>query len=307
MNVKPWGHVYYALILLVLLLSAGEGDGEVFRLMTFNVENYLDAPTETRHVKRLESRAKVVESILAARPDVLALQEMGTTNALMKLRASLKEKGLDFPFWEHVNGEDTNIHVAVLSRFDFVNRQAHTNGAYLLSGRRFRVNRGFSELEIQVNPHYRFTLLVCHLKSRMASPWADENEMRVEEAKLLSDIVRTRIRANPQLNLAVVGDFNDSKDSKSVRTVIGRGKTGLFDTRPAEKGTLPATGGGMRSASWTYFYDKTDEYSRIDYILISAGMKREWLPEQSFIVNLPDWGEASDHRPVVCSFEAMDR
>ena len=37
-------------------------------------------------------------------PDVLALEEMGTTNALLELRASLKADGLDFPFWEHISG-----------------------------------------------------------------------------------------------------------------------------------------------------------------------------------------------------------
>jgi len=305
MNLKHWGQV--CVLLLAFLLLKAEGRAETFRIMTFNVESYLDAPTETRRVKSPDSRAKVVESILAGQPDVLALQEMGTTNALMELRASLKAKGLDLPFWEHVNGSDTNIHVAVLSRFEFTNRKAHTNGAYLLSGRRFRVNRGFSEVEVQVNPRYRFTLLVCHLKSRMISPLADENEMREEEARLLAEIVRARMQDNPQLNLAVVGDFNDGKDSKTVRTLLGRGKMGLFDTRPAEKGTLPSTGEGARSACWTYFYGKSDEYSRIDYILISAGMKREWLPDQSYIVNLPDWGLASDHRPVVCSFETDER
>src|SRR5450432_3546699 len=99
-----------------------------FRVATYNVENYLDQPTESRHyVKSVEAKAKVHEMIRAMNPDVLALEEMGSTNALLELRDSLKAGGLDFPFWEHVSGADTNIHVAVLSRFPIVARHPHTN------------------------------------------------------------------------------------------------------------------------------------------------------------------------------------
>ena len=45
-----------------------------FRVATYNVENYLDQPTESRHyVKSAEAKAKVREMISAMNPDVLAL------------------------------------------------------------------------------------------------------------------------------------------------------------------------------------------------------------------------------------------
>src|SRR5262245_61812863 len=89
---------------------------ETFRVAAYNVENYLDAPTESRrYTKSAEAKAKVRESIRAMKPDVIAFEEMGSTNALMELRASLKSEGLDFPYWEHVTGWDTNIHVALFS------------------------------------------------------------------------------------------------------------------------------------------------------------------------------------------------
>src|SRR5690606_18345093 len=103
---------------------------------------------------------------------------MGSTNALLELRVALKADGIDFPHWEHITGFDTNIHVAILSRFPFVARRPHTNEGFLLSGRRFRVSRGFAEVEIQVNPAYSFTLITAHLKSRRPVPEADEAELR---------------------------------------------------------------------------------------------------------------------------------
>src|SRR5262249_4179471 len=138
--------------LVVAALTAGVGrayaaDAPVrFRVATYNVENYLDQSSGTRPMKTAEGRAKVRERLQALNADVVALQEMGTTNALLELRASLKSEGLDYPHWEHVAGWDTNIHVAVLSRFPITARQPHTNDSYLLLGRRFRVSRGFAEV-----------------------------------------------------------------------------------------------------------------------------------------------------------------
>src|SRR5208282_6611989 len=109
---------------MVCFVSAG---AETFRVATYNVENYLDQPTESRpQVKSDAARAKVRESIRVINPDVLALEEMGGTNALLELRNSLKAGGLDYPYWEYVCGMDTNIHVAVLSRLPIVTRHPHT-------------------------------------------------------------------------------------------------------------------------------------------------------------------------------------
>src|SRR5262245_49136202 len=89
---------------LVLLLPAILR-GETFRVASYNVENYLDHPTESRpHAKSAEAKAKIRESIQALNPDVLALQEIGSTNALLELRDSLKADGLDLPYWELVAG-----------------------------------------------------------------------------------------------------------------------------------------------------------------------------------------------------------
>ncbi|MEW6161141.1 MAG: endonuclease/exonuclease/phosphatase family protein [Verrucomicrobiota bacterium] len=297
--------------ILFALAILAQAAGQNFTVATYNVENYLDAAAGTRPAKSAAAKAKVRESIRAIRPHVLALQEMGSTNALLELRRSLKSEGLEFPYWEWVQGFDTNIHVAVLSQFPIIARRPHTNEGFLLQGRRFRVSRGFVEVDIEVNANYRFTLFTTHLKSRREIPEADQAEMREQEALVLRELVEARLKRNPNLNLIVLGDLNDVKDSRSTRAVIGRGRFALVDTRPAERNgdTEPSSNPRYdpRHITWTHFYGKEDTYSRIDYILLSPGMAREWDPQGTFVLTLPNWGVGSDHRPIVASFVAVDK
>jgi endonuclease/exonuclease/phosphatase family metal-dependent hydrolase len=285
---------------------------ETFRVATYNVENYLDHPTESRrHVKSAAAKAKIRESIRAIKPDVIAFEEMGHPSALQELRTSLKSDGLDFPYSDFVTGFDTNIHVAVLSRFPIVRRRPHTNDNFLLDGRRFMVSRGFADVDIKVNDHYNFTLLAAHLKSRRSVPEADQAELRLEEAKLLRSKVDALLKANPDANVVVLGDFNDTKNSKSTKTIIGRGKLKLVDTRPAERNgdNLPNPNPRYEpmNVTWTYYYGPEDTYSRIDYVLLSPGMAREWLANETYIPTIPNWGLGSDHRPIVVTFEAKNK
>jgi len=287
------------------------GAADTFSVATYNLENYLDESAGFRHPKPEAAKVKIREMIRAMKPDVLAIEEIGSTNTLLELRSSLRAEGLDYPHWSHVAGFDTNIHVAVLSRFPFLACRPHTNEGFLLNGRRFRVSRGFAEVDVQVNAEYKFTLIAAHLKSRREIPQADEAELREQEAAILREIIDARLRADPSLNLLVLGDFNDLKDSRPIRTIIGRGKNALIDTRPAEKnGERPPASNGpaaSRNVTWTYYFSKEDTYSRIDYLLLSRGMAREWLMHATYIPARPDWGIASDHRPIVAGFAARDQ
>jgi len=303
---RGWLLAFIASFLPALLYA------ETFRVAEYNVENYLDQPTETRRsVKSDEAKAKIRESIRAMKPDVISFEEMGTTNALLELRASLKADGLDFPYWEHVSGFDTNIHLAVLSKFPITARRPHTNENFLLDGRRFSVSRGFLEVDIRVNTNYSFTLIGAHLKSKRTVPEADEAELRLQEARLLREKVDVVLKANPNANLIVLGDLNDTKDSASTKAIVGAGKFKLVDTRPAERNGDNVLSANSRYApmnvTWTYYYAVEDTYSRIDYILLSPGMAREWINQETYVLALPNWGVGSDHRPIVAAFETTDK
>lgn len=305
--VPTLARIWFALLLCApLILTAAQ----TFRVATYNLQNYLDAPLGTRPLKSDAAKAKIRESIRAAKADVIALQEMGSTNAFLELRDSLKREGCDFPFWEHVSAWDTNIHVAVLSRFPIIARQAHTNDSFVLFNKRHFVKRGFAEVDIRVNDRYTFTLLTAHLKSKLTIFDANEEELREEEAVLLREHIDDILKARPTANVIVAGDLNDVRDAKAVRTIIGR-KHALIDTRPAEQNGDDQPNNNAHypppTITWTHYYGKEDSYRRIDYLLLSQGMAREWVTNESCVVKIPNWGIGSDHRPIVAMFVAEDR
>jgi len=109
----------------------------------------------------------------------------------------------------------------------------------------------------------------------------------------------------------VLGDFNDTKGSKPIQTLLGKGGRSLVDTRPAERNgddaPAPNPRWDPRHVTWTHFYGQEDSYDRIDYILISAGLAREWDRAGTYVLALPNWGVASDHRPLIARFHAQER
>lgn len=301
---------WFCLIALGMAVRTLSG-ADAVRLATYNVENYILTDTGSRQAKTEASKDKVAAVLHGVAPDVVGLQEVGGKAALIDLQSRLKARGLELPHSEIIFGFDTNIQVALLSRFPIVARRPHVEDTFLLSGRRFRVSRGILEADVQVASGYRLTLFVVHLKSRRAVPEADEGEMRREEARILREKVTARLKLEPRANVVVLGDFNDTKDSETVRLLVGRGSEQWVDTRPSERngdtGFTPNPRWQPRTVSWTHYYGVEDSYSRIDYVLLHPNAASEWDAASSFLPTVPDWGLASDHRPVVVTLRTRER
>ena len=70
--------------------------------------------------------------------------------------------------------------------------------------------------------------------------------------------------------------------------------------------TAPTANETPRKITWTHYYAKEDVFSRIDYILLSHAMEKYWTKSETYILSSPDWGLASDHRPLVAAFTIPD-
>jgi endonuclease/exonuclease/phosphatase family metal-dependent hydrolase len=293
--------------LLGLLIVVGKIAAASLTVATYNLEFYVDSPTLGVPAKGAESKRLIREAIRQMNPDVLALEEIGSLSAFNDLRGSLQRDGLVFKDFEYVQARDTNLHLAILSKLPIVGRHSHTNESFLVHGRRFHSARGFADIEVQLPNGTPLRILSAHLKSKRQVGAADQEDLREEEAILLREIIDGEFQRNPEERLILLGDLNDGISTPTLRTILGRGRTRLFDTRPTERNgdSLPSSNEkwAPRRVVWTHYYAKEELYGRIDYILTSPSLRRFYRPEASYVMAFPDWGGASDHRPVCAHFE----
>lgn len=245
-----------------------------------------------------EEIAAVTKILVSLRPDILGVCEMGTAEDLAALQQRLKENGIDLPHSELVLAADTDRHLALLSRFPIMARHPQTRLSYLLDESRFPVQRGFLDVTIQVTAEYQLRCIGTHLKSRRDVPEASEALMRRNEAHLLRQYVDDILTRNPETNLLVYGDFNDTRDQPPVRAVAGARTAGTSLTPVA-----PADDAGQR---WTYYFAGSDTYSRIDFLLSSKDLNPELDDKHCRIYSGADWSLASDHRAITALIRPKD-
>lgn len=291
---------WLASLFFCLRLSAGE-----IVFAAYNVQNYLlmDRRVEGKNVKNApkpEAEIEAVIKVLAAiKPDILGLVEIGDKTMLEDLRQRLKEAGLDYPHSEWVQGADQVRHVSLLSRFPIVARNSRGDVPFELNGKIERINRGILDATVEVNPGYHLRLVGAHLKSRRTVAEYDEAWMRAKEAWYLRDHINRILETEPDANVLLFGDFNDTKNTYPVRELIG--------SKSSPRYMMDLWLKDSRNERWTHYWKTADEYARIDYILASPGLVKEIQFEKSGINDSPFWNEASDHRAIYTTISAENK
>jgi endonuclease/exonuclease/phosphatase family metal-dependent hydrolase len=284
-----------ALILVLVLLAESVFGQQAVKFVHYNVENYLEMNRRqggrTEFGPKPESEKKtLVRIIKEIHPDILGVAEMGPPDQFEEFQKRLKDAGLEFPFSEYVNAADPNRHLALLSRFEIVERHSEKSLFFDLNGQREAVERGFLDVTIEVNPSYRLRLVGAHLKSKLAVP-SGEALLRRNEARLLRQHIEAVLSKDPNANLLVYGDLNDTKDQPAIQEILGprQSPNRLSDILLAD----------AQGDHWTYYRQLSDTYDRIDYILTNQALLPQIDQSQSGVYRSSDWYSASDHRPVV--------
>jgi endonuclease/exonuclease/phosphatase family metal-dependent hydrolase len=284
-----------ALILALVLLSESAFGQQAVKFAHYNVENYLEM--NRRQGARTEFAPKpegekntLVRIIKEIYPDILGVAEMGPPDQFEEFQKRLNDAGLEFPFSEYVNAADPDRHLALLSRFEIVERHSEKALFFDLNGQREAVERGFLDVTVEVNPSYRLRLVGAHLKSKLAVP-SGEALLRRNEARLLRQHIDAVLRKDPNVNLLVYGDLNDTKDQPAIQEILGprQSPNRLNDISLAD----------AQGDRWTYYRQLGDTYDRIDYILTNQALLPQIDQSQSYVYRSSDWYSASDHRPVV--------
>jgi endonuclease/exonuclease/phosphatase family metal-dependent hydrolase len=238
----------------------------IFKLTTWNVENLFRPPAgATREERRAyrEKLAFLAETLDALSPDVVAVQEVGSPEALHDLQ---KELGTAFPHCRVGTQDGRGISVGFLSKLAFREEQDITlfppsvaalrvsdaNGRHYTSmGRgalRVRVKKGSFTTDL-LNVHLKSKLLSFPLPNGETAFSTGDEDLRASVAAVAllrrtAEATTVRLAANeivvgnPVQALAVLGDFNDGPNAATTQIVQGPGgsevDTAGFD-RPDER------------------------------------------------------------------------
>ncbi|MFZ4115873.1 MAG: endonuclease/exonuclease/phosphatase family protein [Chthoniobacterales bacterium] len=265
-------------------------------IVCYNVENYLTMPRWINgrfrnNVGKPETEKKAVATMLASlHPDIIGLMEIGDLRQVHDLERHLHDVGFDYPYSEYVQGWDQERHLLLLSRFPFIERHSQAMIPLLVDGKSEHSSRGILDVTVSLQPEYKLRLLCLHFKSKIPIPECNQASLREAEALSLRNYVRDILTADPKTHLLVMGDFNDTKNSKPLFTLLGNAK------KPGLLNALPLT--DDRGETWTEYWKEADEYSRIDYMMVNEELAPAIVHEHSGIARSAGWKEASDHCPL---------
>lgn len=290
-------------LLFLALLPSRLSAGDV-SVMCYNLCNYFVEGDGLTPLKQDFSKECIGKTIKAGNPDILIAIEIGREKSYEDFKRLLKRNGLDYPFQRIMEGDDSSRHIALLSRFAPKEFNPRNDLKYKIKAKNsdqhdeIGVQRGLVHAVFEFDGPYRLHVIGAHLKSRVFNSRYNQTDMRRYEARLLRYLVNEILSAEPEANILVMGDLNDTYDSEPIRLLrddAKRNEMRLYDLRPPDKWNL----------YWTHWWNQNDAYSRIDYALASHALLPEIDKGSTHIVHVPDlWMFASDHRPILVSVKA---
>lgn len=270
-----------------------------FRIASYNVLNLFDdidnpdkrdEGTPPKDAASQEALADVIESSEA---DVIALQEVENIEILTEFR---DQNGLkdDYPHLVLVEGNDgRGIDVALLSKHPVTNVVSHKDEVFPIEGQQDRgFLRDLLQADISVPEYGPVRFFLSHFASKRGGKRSDY--MREAEAKAARDIIKRETAEFPSQKYVIMGDFNDTPDSPSVKALTKKDGDGwgLIDAFRDEPDTVSYPTRERTAKKWGY--------KRIDHILLSPEMAKDQVEEQ--VHKHPSSEQASDHWMVSADF-----
>ena len=266
------------------------------RFAVFNVENWLTmersvgGKIQPGRPKPEKEKLAVTKLLASVQPDILGVSEVGTEADVKDLQAYLERAGHPMPH-SHLNrGADPTRSLVLSSRFPIGKTVVRENLSYRSNNRQYGMQRGILDATI-ATPSGSYRFLGVHLKSKRESQEGDQDEMRLNEAHLLRGEIDKIIRDDATARLVVYGDFNDTRNSPSLRAIRGGGKSATSLQMISLKDS--------KGEYWTHYWDYEDVYSRIDYVMVSDALRKSVEWDGCKIVETGEIGNASDHRPLL--------
>ncbi|MFM2126248.1 MAG: hypothetical protein RL328_2699 [Acidobacteriota bacterium] len=250
------------------------------RVATFNCENLfarykfgstLDPATVSENgftidktaftILKEDEKAVTAKAILAAKADVVAVQEVENLEVLRRFNSE-RLKSAGYKHTMLIDGPDPrHIDVGLLSRYPIVHVRSYQS---LREGNSAVFSRDCLEADIDVDGS-RLTLFINHFKSMLGGR-KQTRPKRLKQAKAVRQIVTDRFGANAgDAPWIVLGDLNDfPEDAEGTTTAL----TELTAWDQLEN-VIERLDEAER---FTHFQDTTKELSQLDYVLLSKSL-----------------------------------
>ena len=209
-------------LLPLLLLFAIALSGAELKIASYYVDNLFDLRysgheyeqyvpntswrwnSDTYRIK-LKNIAKIIVDM---DPDIIALQEIESLQALKDLRAQIQRDGLYLPYYAIASAKDTTVKVALLSKHPLRTQELRVTASYKY--------RNILETKVQLG-NEKLYIFVNHWKAK-----SGPESRRIVSAKVL----KQRLNTLGDVNYILLGDFNS--DYRENETFVKKRK--LNDT-----------------------------------------------------------------------------
>lgn len=291
------------------------------RLAAYNVENLFDPVDDPKlsgeydDIKMVTKDGRlraIADAIRRLDADVLCLEEMEGLDALKWFRDTyLKDMG-----YEHMASEDVGyyrgVEQSVLSRFpiakvttfvdeDLSDMDARRQGQGW-AGRKADQGKSFQRSPLRVDVDvdgWPLTVYVVHFKAG----GREFEYHRESEALQVIEFVERDMKADPSACVAVLGDFNATPATRTVKAFADAGLRSAYDFR------------GVKQGNTKDLYTTHDSGRAIDFIFMTPALAKAAVDSSFFVLGTVhpssdyDWrkdpdksripeGYGSDHYPV---------
>lgn len=275
------------------------GRSDTVTVATYNILNLFDTVDDPYHQDettaakprdQLEAMAKVIKQLDA---DVVALEEVESRDYLDRfLEVFLPEAGYEVV---HFEGNDVRgIDVCLISRVPVGRVQSHRHLVFDGPHGPMSFERDLLSVEILPPGGEPFEMWVVHLKSNYEGREYAE-PVRVAEAREVRKLLDERLKADPKARIILCGDMNDTQESETIQTLMGKGETAM-KCFASDMGDKPLIS-----------YNRPPHLTMIDFLLCTPAMADGYVTGSYEILSGDLMEAASDHNPVRARFRTAER
>lgn len=259
----------------------------------FNMFDDHDDPYRADEGTRIKPRIeldRLAKSIKELNADVIAVSEVENREFLQRfVDVLLPNMGYD-----HVvllEGNDLRgIDVGIISRVPIGSVRSHRHLTFAgPDGSRQSFGRDVLVTTLEPPGAQPLDVWVVHLKSNSGGREAAE-PVRLAEAREVRRLIDAELVRNAESRFLVMGDFNDTPESRTLSTIVG-----------AETGALWSVGDDLADPELVT-YNAKPYRSIIDFILCSPAMRRQYLKGSLKIPQGSIETTGSDHNPISATF-----